>query len=224
MATRSTRAPTAAPRTFPVAAGLREDQRARRQRIIDVAGRLMGSVDYERIQVKDVADEAGVALGTLYRYFNSKDHLFACALHDWSERFDPGLRGPNAEDGLRDPNAEARVDGADTGSTAERLKAVYRRAARAFERQPRIYGVLLHIQSSTDAHAVEVFRRFARRRSAAFATTLDRSRLSEQKRQDVIAVMNAVLDDNLRAWQVGLQPVAAVHTAIDRAVDLIIPR
>ena len=44
-------------------------------------------VDYERIQVKDVADEAGVALGTLYRYFNSKDHLFALALLDWASGF-----------------------------------------------------------------------------------------------------------------------------------------
>jgi AcrR family transcriptional regulator len=210
MATRTTRAPTAAPRTFPAAAELRDDQRARRQRIVDAAGRRMAAVDYERIQVKDVADEAGVALGTLYRYFNSKDHLFACALYEWSQRFDRGLDGGAVATG--------------TGSTAGRLKAVYRRAARAFERQPRIYGVLLHIQSSTDPHAVEVFRGFARRQSAAFATTLDRSRLSEAKRRDVIAVMNAVLDDNLRAWQVGLQPVAAVHTAIDRAVDLIIPR
>jgi AcrR family transcriptional regulator len=206
VATRSTRAAGAAPRTFPEVDDLNENQRARRQRIVDAGGRLMMALDYDRIQVKDVADEAGVALGTLYRYFNSKDHVFACALQTWSQGFGERLELPAA------------------GSPAARVKAVYQRAVKAFARQPRVYGAMLQVQSSTDPHAAAVFRAFARQQSDAFGLALEGSRLSAAKRRDVIAVMNAVLDENLRAWCLGLQPVTDVRTAIDRAADLILSR
>ena len=193
-------------RALPETASLRSDQLARRQRIVDAAERLMFTVDYERIQVRDVADQAGVALGTLYRYFNSKDHLFACALQSWSQSFG------------------GRLDASGTGPTADRVKAIYRLAARAFERQPRVYGVMMQVQSSTDPHAAQAFREFARQQSAVFGMTLESSRLTDQKRQDVVAVMSAVLDESLRAWQLGLHPIDDVYTAIDRAADLILGR
>ena len=41
---------------------LTEDQRARRQRIIDAGLALLERDEYERIQIKDVAEEADVAL------------------------------------------------------------------------------------------------------------------------------------------------------------------
>jgi AcrR family transcriptional regulator len=206
MAKHSTRTTDAEVRSLPEAETLRTDQRARRQRIIDAAERMMFVTDYEKIQVKDVADEAEVALGTLYRYFNSKDHLFACALQSWSASFGEHL------------------ELAPTGPTEDRVKAIYRRAARAFERQPRVYGVMIQIQGSKDAHAVQAWRDFARNQSDAFGLALETSRLSLQKQADVTAVMSAVLDENLRSWQIGLQPVTAVYTAIDRAAELIFGR
>jgi TetR/AcrR family transcriptional regulator, cholesterol catabolism regulator len=47
-------------------------QRARRDRLIEAALALLEEDDYEQVQVKDVADRAGVSLGTLYNYFSSK--------------------------------------------------------------------------------------------------------------------------------------------------------
>jgi len=206
MAKHSTRTSEAEVRTLPEASTLRTDQRERRQRIIDAAERMMFVTDYEKIQVKDVADEAEVALGTLYRYFNSKDHLFACALQSWSARFGDHLELST------------------TGPTEDRVKAIYRRDARAFERQPRVYGVMMQIQSSKDAHAVRAWRDFARNQSDAFGLALETSRLSLQKQADVTAVMSAVLDENLRSWQLGLQPLTSVYSAIDRAAELIFGR
>ena len=166
----------------------------------------MFETDYDRIQVRDVADAAGVALGTIYRYFNSKDHLFACALHAWSAGFESAL---------------ARTSG---GPTLDRVKATFRLAVRAFEKQPRVYAVMIQMQSSKDPHACEVFRAFASAQVGAFGSVLDGSRLPDDKRRDVIAVMSAVLDDNLRRWQLGLATVADVYTAVDRAADLILNR
>ena len=47
----------------------------------------MGDHDYDSLQMKDITAAAGVALGTTYRYFSSKDHLVAEALLAWSEQF-----------------------------------------------------------------------------------------------------------------------------------------
>ena len=200
-ATRPTDAPI---RALPEVATLRADQRERRQRIVDAAEALMIATDYDRIQVKDVADRADVALGTLYRYFNSKDHLFACALQSWSARFGDHL--------ALSP----------TGPTVDRVRAVYHRAVRAFERQPRVYNVTMQVQSSNDVHATGVFGDFGRQQIAAFGVALETSDLPDAKRRDITDVMSAVLDENLRSWQLGHQPIQAVYDAIDRAARLIL--
>ena len=51
---------------------------------IDAGLTLLSERDYDKIQVKDVAEEANVALGTLYHYFSSKEHLFAEVLVAWA--------------------------------------------------------------------------------------------------------------------------------------------
>jgi len=54
-----------------------EEQRERHRRILRAAARLGITLDFDHVQMQDVARESGVALGTLYRYFPSKAHLFA---------------------------------------------------------------------------------------------------------------------------------------------------
>jgi AcrR family transcriptional regulator len=56
---------------------LTANQAARRQRVLDAATKLAAEGGYDAVQMRDVAQEAGVALGTIYRYFASKDHLLA---------------------------------------------------------------------------------------------------------------------------------------------------
>jgi len=48
--------------------------------IIEGAGRTFGQFGFARTQMADIAKEAGVALGTLYRYTPSKDVLFYLVL------------------------------------------------------------------------------------------------------------------------------------------------
>src|SRR3954454_5137634 len=57
-----------------------EAQRARRRRILDTAVELATDGGYDAVQMREVADRADVALGTLYRYFPSKVHLLVCAM------------------------------------------------------------------------------------------------------------------------------------------------
>ena len=66
-------------------------QQARRQRVIDAAMELGLEGGYEAVQMRDVAARADVAMGTVYRYFTSKDHLLAAALVHWVEQLDARL-------------------------------------------------------------------------------------------------------------------------------------
>jgi TetR/AcrR family transcriptional regulator, cholesterol catabolism regulator len=55
-------------------------QRDRRKRILDATYDLAKAGGFDAVQMRAVADQADVALGTLYRYFPSKIHLLVSAL------------------------------------------------------------------------------------------------------------------------------------------------
>lgn len=66
----------------PPAAPVSADQVARRSRILQAAADLGARRGLEGVQMHEVARDAGVAIGTLYRYFPSKTQLFA-AVFEW---------------------------------------------------------------------------------------------------------------------------------------------
>ena len=55
-------------------------QRDRRRRILDATVALASKGGFDAVQMRAVAEQADVALGTLYRYFPSKIHLLVSAL------------------------------------------------------------------------------------------------------------------------------------------------
>ena len=71
-------------RTKPTAAaepdGGSVAQRERRKRILDATLALASKGGYDAVQMRAVSERADVALGTLYRYFPSKNHLLVGAL------------------------------------------------------------------------------------------------------------------------------------------------
>lgn len=67
------------------------DQRARHARILRAAAYLGAEKDLERVQMQEVAKLGGVAIGTLYRYFPSKTHLFVAVMVDRIDRMGNSL-------------------------------------------------------------------------------------------------------------------------------------
>ena len=59
----------------PEDGALARNQAARRRRVLDATLALADKGGFEAVQMRDVAAEAGVALGTVYRYFSSKERL-----------------------------------------------------------------------------------------------------------------------------------------------------
>jgi len=110
---------TSAVAVHPDPDSLPRGQQERRDRIVRAAISLLEhGGEYDAIQMRDVAREAGVALGTVYRYFTSKEHLYAAALLEWADNFPPREQSKRA--GGRSDEAQ--------------LRALMRRAVRAFER------------------------------------------------------------------------------------------
>ncbi|HEY3701691.1 MAG TPA: TetR family transcriptional regulator, partial [Acidimicrobiales bacterium] len=101
-------------------------QAARRQRVIDAAMALGAEGGYDAVQMRDVAARAQVAMGTVYRYFSSKDHVLAAALAGWAQ----ALEGRLAQ---APPRGETSVD---------RVVDVLRRAVRGIDRQPRMMAAM----------------------------------------------------------------------------------
>lgn len=113
-------------------------QEARRQRVIDAAVTLGLEGGYEAVQMRDVAARADVAMGTVYRYFTSKDHLLAATLVHWLEQLEERL-------------AQQPARGHDP---ADRVLDVLDRALRAMGRQPKLVGAVFLALSSPDPAAV----------------------------------------------------------------------
>ena len=68
-------------------------QRDRRKRILDATIALATRGGFDAVQMRAVAEQADVALGTLYRYFPSKIHLLVSALGREFERAEAAGRG-----------------------------------------------------------------------------------------------------------------------------------
>jgi len=123
----------------PARRPLTRAQEARRQRVVDSAIELALEGGYDAVQMRDVAARAHVAMGTVYRYFTSKDHLLAAALVHWVEQLDSRLS-----------QAPAR------GRTAsQRVLDVLERALRAMSRQPNLVAAVFMSLASPDPAAVE---------------------------------------------------------------------
>jgi len=60
---------------------------SRRTRILEES-LSAAAAGYEEVNIRDVAQRAGVAVGTIYRYFPSKEHLLVSALGRWLEGFE----------------------------------------------------------------------------------------------------------------------------------------
>jgi AcrR family transcriptional regulator len=60
---------------------------SRRQQILDTAARLFDKRRYHEVRMEDLAIAAGVAKGTLYRYFEDKEDLYIALLVSALDRF-----------------------------------------------------------------------------------------------------------------------------------------
>ena len=73
--------------------GKREQTKvANRQAILDAAREVFGELGYETATVRDIIRRTGLAAGTFYNYYRSKEEVFAALADDGARRFAPILK------------------------------------------------------------------------------------------------------------------------------------
>jgi AcrR family transcriptional regulator len=181
-----------------------ERQRARRQAVVDAGLALLRERDYDKIQMKDVAEAANVALGTLYHYFSSKEHLFAEVLIAWASTLGTNIsRNP-----LR-------------GETdAERVTEVFHRSVRAFQRQPQLARLVATLETSTDPSATEILGRLGNATTGVYASAMHD--VAPERALAVVRVLDAVLASGLRSWSSGHVPISVVYDRLSEAIALLL--
>lgn len=186
---------------------LTKSQAARRQRVILAALELAAEGGYESVQMRDVAARANVALGTIYRYFSSKDSLLASAMVEWVTELEKTVR--------------ARPPAGDR--TGDRVMDVLNRALRAMERQPQLAAAVVTALTSGDPAGVEALdgmtSALARIMRPAFPAHVD-----AELEAAVVKVLGHVWWSGLIGWANGMGDMAWVSAELKAATDLLTPR
>lgn len=123
---------------FTVTRTLSKDQQARRQRLIDSARELALEGGYPAVTMHDVADRAGVARATVYRYFATKDHLLTEVASAWAH------------------HVTDDIDALAVGDTPlERLTALLERIVHVAAREPTLTSAIIQAVTSDDSSVDE---------------------------------------------------------------------
>ncbi|MBX7160142.1 MAG: TetR family transcriptional regulator [Acidimicrobiia bacterium] len=120
---------------------LAKNQAKRRRRVMSAAMSLAADGGFENVQMRDVAAEADVALGTLYRYFPSKEYLLVSVLLE-------------LVDGLRVSLEQAPAVG---DSPRDRVVDILRRAV-SFHPDRDAFGALIRALASANPDIADLVR------------------------------------------------------------------
>jgi AcrR family transcriptional regulator len=175
--------------------------------VIEAALALGADGGYDAVQMRDVATTAGVALGTIYRYFSSKDHLLAETLVEWAGELGAKVsRKPPKGDEL-----------------SERVVDVLRRATRGMELEPKLSEAVVTALSSTDPHAARCQREVGDVMTGIIASAFPDD-FDTATRDDICRVLGHVWFSSLVGWvnrwyginHVGDEVEIAAHLLLDQ--------
>ena len=210
------RAVSVSPAESNAPARLASSQLRRVRRVVDAAVDLADRGGFDAVKLRDVAEASGVALGTLYKYFRSKEEILLFAVNEDMER----LEAVMVE---RPPKGEAAI---------ERVSEFFARATRGFVRRPSYaQAVLRGVASSPSSTAVQqagFHLRLSRmvvaamRGEAPLASRPLAEPVGTQREQRVALVLEHVWFACLLGWVSGLHPVKTVTERMRDAVALLL--
>jgi AcrR family transcriptional regulator len=176
----------------------------RRQRIVEAAIELGTEGGYDAVHMRVVAERAGVALATVYRYFQSKDHLLSAAVSDFTSQLQNRLARSPAQ-------GENPVD---------QLVDVLRRASRGLERRPLLAAAFTRALAAPDpgvaAAALEV------RAQIGSITAPILTGLTPREVDGIVSVISHVWNSALMNWANGRAPLASIGNELESAARLLL--
>ena len=183
-------------------------QRDRRKRILDATISLASQGGFDAVQMRAVAEQADVALGTLYRYFPSKIHLLVSALHREFERTELAMR-------------DKPVDG---DTAADRVINALKRTTRGMQSDPKLTEALTRAFMFADASVAAEIHQVGMLLTAMGSRAMYPEGHDELTDEDV-AIAQVIGDVWLSAlvgWVTGRTNAAETGQQIEVAVKLLL--
>lgn len=119
--------------------GKREQTKVQnRLAILDAAREVFGELGYEAATVRDIIRRTGLAAGTFYNYFRSKEEVFTALADDGARRFAPILKELRGRGGPLDDFVRAAIVAYFEFMADEHISWAARRPAG--EQQPHVQG------------------------------------------------------------------------------------
>lgn len=203
----------ATPRTGTIAAsGTNGDgefasaaQRERRKRILDATIALASKGGYDAVQMRTVAEQANVALGTLYRYFPSKIHLLVSGLAWEFEQTQERLE-------------RITIPG---DTPYERMVFVLGRISRSMQRNPMLTEAMTRAFMFADPSAANEVNAVARLMERILTRAIHEGEPSADE-EAIARIISDVLLSNLVAWVTRRASANDVSTHLELAARLLL--
>jgi AcrR family transcriptional regulator len=197
-------------------ARLAANQLRRMRRIVDAAVDLAEKGGFEAVRLRDVAEKSDVALGTLYKYFRSKEDILLFALNEEVERLENTL--------VSRPETN--------GPSRQRAIEFFRRSTRALSRRPQLARAMVRAMAAGDADTVMKLASLQLRIARLVTWTL-RGETPDlgapldappgsATEQAVAQVLMNVWFSSLVGWAAGLHAERVVTEHVRTAVDLVV--
>ncbi len=185
---------------------LARNQAARRRRVLDAALRLAERGGFDGVQMRDVAAEADVALGTVYRYFTSKERLLLEAMVE--------------QIGALADRLEADPPHGDT--PADRVVDVLARATGSLQRHPEVTAAMVRACGSAQPSEADMVRRVTEAMTGIITAAMHEGRPSPRDLA-VARALQQVWLSSLVGWVGGVDEAARVTADLDAAAHLLLP-
>jgi AcrR family transcriptional regulator len=181
----------------------------RAKRIVETVVELAEQGGFEAVRLRDVADQAGVALGTLYRRFRSKEDLLVAALEREAEQLEARVLS-------HPPRGE---------TPAERVTTFFAAGTRGLCRRPNLTRALLRALTSGDPEIAGKVSGFHERMARLITISLrgDAGAPPPSERERTLALLlEHIWFSCLVGWSGGLHTQAGIIDQLRTAAALLL--
>jgi len=189
----------------PDTARLTQKQAQRRSSVIAAALDLAAEGGYEGVQMRDVASRADVALGTVYHYFTSKDHLLAASMIELMK-------------GLEKSAVKVPASGA---TNLDRVLDLLHRITGAMADNPNISSALIGGLVAEGDDVAECQEQMHATFETVLATAF-RGDLEADDRRRIIRALEHVWFSALIGWKNGWMPFEQAVAELEDAATMLI--
>ena len=192
------------------------NQLARRRRLTEAVIEIVSAAGPENLQMREVSERSGVALGTAYRYFASMDHLLAAAWADWHRRLTDKVMGEvDRRAAGRAPSGASAAD-----EVCERVLAFVLREMRAFQHNPNFARLVVYLESRSDPYVSETLVELGEENQRVMAALMDG--LPEEVARPARTAIGSTLAVGLTFWTTGRITVAEAIRNLEEVTRLVL--